>query len=120
MTLEEKRQKIREYCERDMRCDDCPLSDIPGIRSYKEYCYIEGADIDRNYRVLFGDDNPYWERICKLSERQRAKGMSTYGKGLENNTAAMLERISHLEEELIDGLMYCEWIKDKLEEGEEK
>lgn len=65
------------------------------------------------------EDNPYWNRICKLSERQRAKGISTYGQGLENNTAAMLERITHLEEELIDGLMYCEWLKDKLVEGEE-
>lgn len=59
------------------------------------------------------DDNPYWKRICKLSERQRAKGMETYGQGLENNPAALIERINHLEEELIDALMYCEWIKEK-------
>ena len=59
-------------------------------------------------------NNPYWERICKLSEKQRAKGMETYGQGLENNSAAIIERINHLEEELIDALMYCEWIKDGL------
>ena len=59
-------------------------------------------------------NNPYWERICKLSEKQRAKGMETYGQGLENNTAAMLKRIEHLEEELVDALMYCEWMKDNL------
>lgn len=63
-------------------------------------------------------NNPYWERICKLSERQRVKGMETYGQGLESNPAAMLKRIEHLQEELIDGLMYCEWIKDKLIELE--
>lgn len=63
-------------------------------------------------------DNPYWERICRLSEKQRAKGMETYGQGLENNPAAVIERIDHLEEELIDGLMYCEWIKDKIFELE--
>lgn len=62
--------------------------------------------------------NPYWERICKLSEQQRAKGMETYGQGLESNPAAMLKRIEHLQEELIDGLMYCEWIKDKVMELE--
>jgi hypothetical protein len=62
--------------------------------------------------------NPYWERICMLSERQRAKGMETYGQGLESNPAAILERIEHLQEELIDGLMYCEWIKDKIAEKE--
>ena len=59
------------------------------------------------------EDNPYWNRICKLSERQRAKGMETYGQGLENNPAALIERINHLEEELIDAAMYCEWIKEK-------
>jgi hypothetical protein len=60
-------------------------------------------------------NNPYWERICKLSEAQRKKGMETYGQGLESNPAAMLKRIEHLQEELVDALMYCEWIKDKLE-----
>ena len=57
-------------------------------------------------------DNPYWERICRLSERQRAKGMGKYGFGLEANPAAITARLAHLEEELIDALMYCEWIKD--------
>lgn len=65
-------------------------------------------------------NNPYWERICALSERQRAKGMSTYGQGLENNPAAILERISYLEEELIDGLYYLEWLKDKITEDVKK
>lgn len=60
--------------------------------------------------------NPYWERICRLSERQREKGMKTYGQGLEANPAAIIERIEHLEEELLDGLMYCEWIKAWLTE----
>lgn len=64
------------------------------------------------------EENPYWKRICKLSDKQRAKGMKTYGYGLENNPAAVIERIEHLEEELIDGLMYCEWIKDKIFELE--
>lgn len=60
-------------------------------------------------------ENPYWERICELSDAQRAKGMETYGQGIEDNPAAMLKRIEHLQEELIDALYYCEWIKDKLE-----
>lgn len=63
-------------------------------------------------------ENPYWERICRLSERQRENGMKTYGQGLENNPAAILTRLTYLEEELIDGLMYIEWIKDKIKEGE--
>ena len=64
------------------------------------------------------DENPYWRRIEALSARQRAKGMETYGVGLEQNVAGLISRIEHLEEELIDGLMYCEWIKDKLCEME--
>lgn len=63
-------------------------------------------------------ENTYWERICKLADKQRAKGIETYGQGLEMNPADMLKRIEHLQEELIDGLMYCEWIKDKLKELE--
>lgn len=60
--------------------------------------------------------NPYWERICELSNKQRAKGLEKYGQGLEFNPGNAIERINHLQEELIDGLMYCEWLKDKLRE----
>jgi hypothetical protein len=60
--------------------------------------------------------NPYWERICKLSERQRAKGMETYGQGLEMNPADIIRRLEHLQEELVDSLYYLEWIKDGLME----
>lgn len=60
--------------------------------------------------------NPYWERICRLSERQRAKGMETYGQGLESNPMAITERLEYLEEELIDSLMYIEHIKEWLRE----
>lgn len=63
------------------------------------------------------DNNPYWQRITAIADRQRQKGIDTYGQGLEHNTAAMLTRIEYLEEELVDGLMYCEWMKDKLMEG---
>lgn len=59
--------------------------------------------------------NPYWERICKLSEKQREKGMKTYGQGLEDNPLSIMERLTYLEEELIDGLMYIEHIKAYLE-----
>ena len=44
--------------------------------------------------------------------------METYGQGIESNPMSILERIEYLQEELIDGLMYCEWIRDKLMEME--
>lgn len=58
--------------------------------------------------------NPYWNNICAIAERQRKKGMETYGKGLEDNQKDIITRIEYLEEELVDALMYCEWIKDYL------
>lgn len=61
-------------------------------------------------------ENPYWERITDLAERQREKGLSKYGQGLEDNPADIIKRIEHLQEELIDGLMYCEWIKEHFNE----
>lgn len=64
-------------------------------------------------------NNPYWNNICAIAERQRKKGMETYGKGLEDNKAGIIARIEHLEEELVDALMYCEWIKDQIEGNED-
>jgi hypothetical protein len=57
-------------------------------------------------------NNPYWKNICAIADRQRAKGIATYGKGIEENAADIITRIEYLEEELVDALMYCEWIKD--------
>ena len=58
--------------------------------------------------------NPYWERITATAERQRQKGLREYGQGLEANPADIVTRLNYLEEELVDALMYCEWIKEKL------
>lgn len=60
--------------------------------------------------------NPYWDRITDIANRQREKGKRKYDFVLEENPAEVMERIRHLEEELIDGLMYLEWLKDKLKE----
>ena len=59
-------------------------------------------------------DNPYWANIEAIATRRRQKGIETYGQGLEANQADMVTRLTYLEEELIDALMYCEWIKEKL------
>lgn len=121
MTIEDKRRAIEEYCLDIDGCEVCPLYSIAQIKAGKENCFSDQdffpVDVNRNYEILFGEvteENPYWERITSLAERQRAKGMSKYGQGLEMNTADILERINHLQEELIDGLMYCEWIKEYL------
>lgn len=62
----------------------------------------------------------YWDNICELQKKQTEKGIKTYGQTLEDNTGlSMEERLTMLEEELIDGLMYIEHIKDALPEPKE-
>lgn len=58
--------------------------------------------------------NPYKKRIDAIFDRQRSKGLETYGFGLEENKASIRERVSYYEEELCDALMYAEWIKEGL------
>lgn len=64
-------------------------------------------------------NNPYWKNICSMAEKQRAKGMATYGYGVEMNPADAVTRIEYLQEELIDALMYCEWIKESIKPVQE-
>ena len=59
-------------------------------------------------------NNPYWQNIQAIADRQRKKGIDTYGQGLEENPADMVTRLTYLEEELIDALMDIEWAKDYL------
>lgn len=65
-------------------------------------------------------DNPYWERITSVAERQRKKGINTYGQVLEANPADIMTRFTYFEEELVDALMYIEWIKEKIKDGDFK
>ena len=57
-------------------------------------------------------NNPYWQNIQDIADRQRKKGMDTYGQGAEANPADIITRLTYLEEELVDALMYIEWAKD--------
>lgn len=132
MTIEEKRRAIESFCLENSGCGWCPLYNIPAIKDGTENCFsLEGLpiNVDRNYAVLFGtaeeveffenstcEVNPYWKAIEALAEKQRAKGMSKYGMGLESNPVGIIERLEYLEEELIDGLMYIEHIKAYLQE----
>ena len=59
-------------------------------------------------------NKPYWQNIQAISDRQRQKGIDTYGQGLESNHADIITRLTYLEEELVDALMYIEWAKDYL------
>ena len=52
---------------------------------------------------------PYQVSVETLIDRQIKKGIDKYGVTLDQNTTLTAQqRVEHLEEELIDGLMYCE------------
>lgn len=58
-----------------------------------------------------------WNNISELAKRQREKWLSKNGITLEQNEDEVLARINHLQEELIDALIYCEWLKEALGGG---
>lgn len=62
----------------------------------------------------------YWDRITAIYHHQREKGLKKYGLPLEDNPASIDTRIRYIEEGLVDALMYCEWVRDKLQEKGEK
>lgn len=62
----------------------------------------------------------YWDRITAIYNHQREKGLKKYGLPLEDNPASIDTRIRYIEEELVDALMYCEWVRDKLRKKGEK
>nr|WP_302596960.1 nucleoside triphosphate pyrophosphohydrolase family protein [uncultured Cellulosilyticum sp.] len=54
----------------------------------------------------------YWSNICKMQQKQTQKGIEKYGQILEENLElSWEERLTYLQEELIDGLMYLEHAK---------
>ncbi len=77
----------------------------------KKWCEIVGYYCDQS------TGSKYWDNITELFKKQKEKGQNKYGFSLEANPAEIAERLNHLEEELIDGLMYIEWIKEKLAEA---
>ena len=111
MTIEEKCKAIENACLGFAGCECCPLYEVPGIRLGEENCFsLDGLpiNVDRNYKLLFGAEpeetpieNPYWKAIEALAEKQRAKGISKYGQGLEMNPMGIIDRLTYLEEELI-------------------
>lgn len=57
----------------------------------------------------------YWQNITHMARKQRAKGIKTYGKYLEENLGLTTEEVlTYLEEELIDSLMYIEAVKERI------
>ena len=116
----------------DHGCEGCPYdSSRSGERSCESMIFKDAKEIilqlvseNENLKKQIADKDDsintllevehsyYWDNICKLNARQEIKGKSKYGVPLEDNTTlTRKQRIEHLEEELIDGLKYCEHLK---------
>lgn len=100
-----------EKCDSRMNCIEC---------LYDESHDLKCADCTRKRKRTM--QKHYWQNICLLQEKQTAKGIKTYGQTIEENIGmSALERLTYLEEELIDALMYIEHLKvavEHLERGE--
>lgn len=102
-------------------CTDCNLSWETCTLDWVKDNVIKAAEL-MGYEIIEEAEekqppkynNPYWQNITAIADKQRDKGIKTYGQGLECNTWDIAKRLRYLEEELIDALMYIEWIKDGL------
>lgn len=121
MSISKKRQKVTYYCQ-TTDCNTCVLRGqwehqfgAKGLETCLDIGAADESELDDAIQLISG--NPYWFRISQMAERQRAKGIAAYGQGLEDNTQPdALTRIEYIQEELIDGLMYLEWLKEKMKD----
>lgn len=61
----------------------------------------------------------YWKNITEIKNKQTEKGLKEYGQTLEENKSIpTIERITMVEEEMVDALMYLEHLKAVLSERE--
>lgn len=68
-------------------------------------------------REISGTEGQYWKNICRIHDKQTEKGIATYGQTLEQNTKIGAEdRLTMIEEELIDALMYIEHFKKVIQD----
>ena len=54
------------------------------------------------------------EKVKNIIDQQVEKGISKYGQTLDMNDDTVINRLTHFQEELADGLQYAEWIKEAM------
>lgn len=121
--------RISRFSEKDVAnavgCTQSTLSSymlgktMPNSEMIIRLCEFFHVSADYLLGIKAKHHGKYWENITDIYKGQRNKGMVKYGQGLEDNPADIITRIRYLQEELVDALMYCEWIKDKLEVHDE-
>lgn len=108
------------------RCIVCPVCNASvryGMSTEKEFphfCFNCGERLFSPYgpELFVHPASIYWQRVTAIADRQIKKGLNKYGMKLEDNNLPIEKRLEYLEEELVDGLMYIEWIKEALHENQ--
>jgi len=54
--------------------------------------------------------DPIVDAVCDKFQSRSAVGIKKYGTTLADSNAPMEERLTHLQEELMDAVNYIEWI----------
>ena len=86
----------------EKKCATCSHCDVIGFNNTCISC----KDFS-NWQSKYPD---YWARISAIKDKQTAKGVE------ENTDISPIKRLTMLEEELIDGLMYIEHLKECIKE----
>ena len=63
-------------------------------------------------------DMAYRQAIIDLLDKQTHKGLLKYGKPIDKNPLDIVTRLEYIQEELIDGLVYIEHVKQWFTEKE--
>lgn len=90
MTIEEKRAEIKKYCM-ERFCTNCLLNERLNC-----YQFATNAEIESNYRLVFGDDNTESESVnIPVVENDRVNHPSHYNDG-------KIEVIEYIEDKNLD------------------
>lgn len=71
-----------------------------------------------DFTVTYNTDKIVYSVVKKFNERSQA-GQKKYGTTLERNDLSHLDWINHLQEELMDAILYCERLKQQYNERHE-
>lgn len=97
-------------------CQECVSESNYEFDENKSNTPILGIDFDYDNGKIIIDiqSNKYLSEMIKGYASQRQKGINKYATVLEQNDDSMINRLDHINQELMDALMYIEWAKDKV------
>lgn len=67
-----------------------------------------------SYQDWLEAQDPVVVAVKKKFDERSAMGLKKYGKNLADNPLEFIEWVNHLQEELMDAILYCERIKREI------